>query len=201
MYLTKDNRPVAPAVGFTLVELMVGMSISLVVIAGILSAYTFVGRHLVRLGNQQQIEAISRRAFNLLADDVGKATSVDLASSTQLAFTLLPPNANTIRTVKYSCASTGVGPLTRVVVDKVTVAGVTTPTTTTTTLFDSSTTLDFNYFNLAGKTTSTLLGIKRIELALTSKTGSSASRTLMSYSAVSPRLVLRNKPMLGSTNS
>ena len=61
MYLTRNHSAAAAlsAQGFSFVELMVAMSIAMVVIAALLSSYTFLGRNLVRYSNQQQLEAQS----------------------------------------------------------------------------------------------------------------------------------------------
>ena len=62
--------------GFTLVELLVATSIAMVLIAGMLSSYLFLGRNLVRDTNRQQLEAQSRNMLQTFARDVGVADRI-----------------------------------------------------------------------------------------------------------------------------
>lgn len=68
--------------GFTLVELLVGMSLALVVMTGVLSTFAFLGRNLNRLANQQQLESEARRALAYFAQDVRMASGLETQTST-----------------------------------------------------------------------------------------------------------------------
>jgi len=173
----KTNRGASR--GFTLVELMIAMSLSAVVFAAILSAYVFIGRNLTRLVNLQQQEGQCRRILNTLAKDVGMAMRVTTASDTQLTLTV-PTGASTTNVV-YNYNN---GTLTR------------TDAAGSTTLLTGVITLDFNYYNRAGTASTSPLSIKQVELSYTSAAGSSANGTQARYAIVSPRLVLRNTPIL-----
>jgi prepilin-type N-terminal cleavage/methylation domain-containing protein len=173
----KTNRGAAR--GFTLVELMIAMSLSAVVFAAILSAYVFIGRNLARLVNFQQQESQCRRILTTLAKDVGMAMRVTTASDTQLTLTV--PTASSPATVVYNY---GNGRLTR------------TDSTGTTTLLTGVTAFDFNYYNRTGAASTSPLSIKLVELSYTSMVGNSANGTQARYAMVSPRLVLRNTPLL-----
>ncbi len=74
--------PMARHQGFSLVELMVAMSIAMMIIAAMLSSYTFLGRNLVRFANQQQLEVQSRRTLQTFASDVHMAERVANAYDT-----------------------------------------------------------------------------------------------------------------------
>ena len=50
--------------GFTLVEMMVGMSCSLIVICAVLSTYTFLGRNLTRMTHAQQLQKSATGQFS-----------------------------------------------------------------------------------------------------------------------------------------
>ncbi len=52
--------------GFTMVELLIGLSLAMLLTAAMLVSYTFLVRSLIRSSNQQQLEAQSRRVFRLL---------------------------------------------------------------------------------------------------------------------------------------
>jgi len=189
MFPTKSNRPAATGSGFTLVELMVAMSLSFVVIAVTLAAYTFVGRNLTRMANMQSLEATSRRAFFILKKDVSTATQITSASATQLVLTL--PTATASVTYSYSN-----GNLTR------TPSVVSAPEDSNTSLLtkiDTTATspFAFNYFDSAGNSVTGVASIKAVELTFTSAlTNSKDNLKRTRYTAVSPRVVLGNRSLL-----
>jgi type II secretory pathway pseudopilin PulG len=61
---------------FTLVEVLVSVSLASVVLAAVLSSYVFLGRNLVRLANYQALETKAREALAYLQRDVALASSV-----------------------------------------------------------------------------------------------------------------------------
>jgi type II secretory pathway component PulJ len=83
MHPTRNHRAVySPcSQGFSFVEMMVAMSIVMVVIAALLSSYIFLGRNLVRCSNEQQLEAQSRRALQMLGQEVRMAQDVSYAGT------------------------------------------------------------------------------------------------------------------------
>jgi hypothetical protein len=179
---------------------MVGMSLSFIMIAVTLAAYTFVGRNLTRMANMQALEATSRRAFYLFSKDVSTATQVSTASTSQLVLTL------PTKTVYYTYTS---GVLTRftspVVYPQEDVLLGTLPTDPTyaranlLTKIDTSATTPFrfNYFNTSGTSITAVPSIKAIEFVFTSAlTNNSDNLQKSSYAAVSPRVVLSNRPLL-----
>ena len=70
--------------GFTLVELLVGMTLALVVMTAVLSTFGFLGRNLNRLANQQQLESEGRRALAYFAQDVRMASGLSNPGDAQL---------------------------------------------------------------------------------------------------------------------
>lgn len=76
-FLTKDSmRPFAFNRGFTLVELMVSMSIGTVVMLAVFSTYLYLGRSLTRLSYRSALEGQSRKILNTFATDIRNALSV-----------------------------------------------------------------------------------------------------------------------------
>src|SRR4051812_26234634 len=67
--------------GFTLIEVMLGVTLSAIIFAGILGGFTFLGRNLTRLMNAQEQDAKSRRAFYLLGKDINAATQLGSAAN------------------------------------------------------------------------------------------------------------------------
>jgi hypothetical protein len=68
----------------------------------------------------------------------------------------------------------------------------------TTSLLTNLTNFDFSYFSEANSavSNSTPQSVKSIEFTYTSAVGTAASGTLASYTTISPRVVMRNKPLL-----
>jgi prepilin-type N-terminal cleavage/methylation domain-containing protein len=190
---TSVNTQTVPPAGFTLVEVIVSMGLSAIVLTGILSGYTFLGRNLTRLVNRQDQEAKSRQAFSIFAKDVSVATQVTAGSDTALNLKTLT-SGGSISNVVYSY-NAATGTLTR------------TDVSSTKTLLTDLTEFSFIYLNgavnehpLASNglplSTAGVLGIKEVELKFTSVVGQPASGVRSSYTSVSPRLLLRNKALL-----
>ena len=79
---------------FTLLEVMVVTVISGIVFAGVLSAYIFLGRGLMRQGNEEQLESRSRQALYDFTQDMSAASAVISANATTLTVnTWIPQTA------------------------------------------------------------------------------------------------------------
>ncbi len=175
-----------PNSGFTLVELLIGMSLSLMVLTAVLSSYLFMGRNLVRLVNQQEIETESRRTLLYFAQDVRMASSLSGPSATGVTFTV--PTSGGTTTVAWSYSSAN-GTLTR------------TPATgTAQVLINNLQSCAFSYYNIAGNSVTdyvnsvSLSNMRRIALAFSAQAGSANNGTLtIVHQAASPRLSMRNK--------
>lgn len=184
--------------GFTLVELLVGMSLSLIVMTGVLSTFSFLGRNLNRLTNQQQLESESRRTLAYFARDVRLASGfpddtapsdsavtflIATSSGTTSAAYNYYPNATTV-----SGVSIPAGSVTR------TAPADGTPVVLLTNLLD----FDFTYYdtndNRVTDFTNKITSIKKVAVDFRSQTGNSANGTRTPVlQGNSPRLTLRNK--------
>jgi Tfp pilus assembly protein PilW len=191
----KTSARLSPAAGFTLVELLIGLSLSLTIMAAVLSGYLFLGRSLSRLVNQQTLETEGRRTLGQFAQDVRAASSISGTPSVS-ALTLTIPSGASTTTVAWSYNST-TGTLTR------------TPANGTAgTLASNLTSLYFRYYNESGTaydsgsapyTTQTayMSGMKQISLNFTAQTGSANNGTRTAeHSFASPRLLVRNRALL-----
>ena len=86
-----------------MVELLIAMSIATTLVAGILASYTYLARNLIRYSFEQQLEAQSRRALQMITQDVRAA--VDAAASDYTAnrnnrtnqITLTMPDGSTVQ--------------------------------------------------------------------------------------------------------
>lgn len=182
--------PVSPNAGFTLVELLIGMSLALMVMGAVLSSYLFLARNLARLANQQTLETQGRRALAYFAQDVRMASSLTSPSISSMTLTL--PTT----TVTYTYDSSA-DTLTR------TPAGGTAQI-----LAPNLQSFYFRYYDDSGSpydngsspyTTQTnyLSGIKQVSMSFSSRLGSSSNGTQTPvHQAVSPRLIIRNRQLL-----
>jgi prepilin-type N-terminal cleavage/methylation domain-containing protein len=202
----KDKKKRAYPAGFTLLEILIAMAISVAVFAAVMSAYIFVGRNLTRLANTQQLEVSSNRSFYLFSKDVSAATAVATGSnSTSLILTL--PNKTV--TYTYTGAQFDQGFLTRIASppDVTTPEDVGDPTLDSAKILRHLSSFSFSYFDKAGNATSSAISVKQLEfnfvstlriltdesaatVEVTSKAGTQGH-----YSGVSPRLLLRNKAL------
>lgn len=213
MYLTRNHSAAdaRSAQGFSFVELMVAMSITMVVIAALLSSYIFLGRNLVRYSNQQQLEAQSRRALQLLGQDVRMAQDVSCAgtvpynpndaswqtmpTANQVTLYLSVPNGTNPPynyTVKYTYDANA-RTLTR------TISGTPPPNINSNplTLLTGVTNFSFNYLDKQARPAGNQLSVKQIEVpAFSTGTGTARSGTWARFTAASARLVLRNKHLI-----
>jgi Tfp pilus assembly protein PilW len=193
--------------GFTLVELIIGATLSAAVMAAVLSSYIFIGRHLVGLSNQQVLETEGRRTLANFSRDVRMASGLtDTANLSATRVSLLVPagtvtyyHNNTASSVNVTVNGTSVAmaayALTRCLYDGSSVSSLT--------LLRNITTsgLTFRYYDSSSREYTTyanyLSGIKQISLEFSTQLGSSGSGTQTRiYSAATNRLILRNRSLL-----
>lgn len=62
--------------GFTLVEIMIGTALSVMILAGALGAFLFVGRTEARIQNYNEMETTARNALETFADDARPASAI-----------------------------------------------------------------------------------------------------------------------------
>ena len=185
------------AKAFTLTELLIGMTISLIVMTAVLTSYTFMGRNLFRLANQQTLQTQSRRTLQYFQQDVRMASGISGTPSASSLVLILPTTStSTTTTVTWTYDSTA-GTLTR------------TPASgTALTLLSNLKSSSFNYYDGSGNafTSATLsagsylLSIKQVSLSFTSQTGANADGTsspqMANYQISTPRMTLRNQSFL-----
>jgi Tfp pilus assembly protein PilW len=175
--------------------------ISSFVFAGVLSAYIFLGRGLMRQANEEGLESRSRLALYYFAQDVASATGITAenpgvqVSGTQMTLTV--PGSGTI---VYSCdwsqgSSNGV--LTRQVGSGPVL-----------TLLTNLSSISFGYYDMGGNNVSvpttapnyTQFNIKQISMSFTSTAGYPNSGAQSNLTMVSPRVIMKNKGMLRDPN-
>ena len=80
--------------GFTLAEILIAATLTLMLGLGVISAYLFLGRNFTRLGNTQVQDVKARRALFYFTRDVSSAIS--LTSTTANNLTMTVPNTLTL---------------------------------------------------------------------------------------------------------
>jgi len=164
---------------------MVATSLLAVVLAGVLAAYLFVGRNLTRLVNLQEQEVESRRTLRQFTQDVSAAINLTTATASQITLTKPTGAGTTIVSYVYSSGNAPVyGTLVR------------TENSVPQELLSGVTALTITYYTVGGVISSSPQSIKAAELSFSTRAGSDNSGTLATYTTVSPRVVLRNKPAL-----
>jgi prepilin-type N-terminal cleavage/methylation domain-containing protein len=87
--LTPDIHPRAGRCrGFTLVEVMIGATLSSFILAGVLSAFLFMGRSGANLRNYSDMESQARKSLEVFAEDVRQASAISWASNVSLTLTV-----------------------------------------------------------------------------------------------------------------
>src|SRR3954466_5321748 len=90
---------------FTLVELIVAMTLSTIVMAGVMSTYLFIVRTGVRTTNYTDMETQSRKGLEIFARDVRSASGITWNSSTSITLTV-PTSTAAVNTYFYQFNST-----------------------------------------------------------------------------------------------
>jgi hypothetical protein len=181
--------------------MLIGLSLSLMVMAAVLSSYVFLARNFTRslgvtyavrnqttLSQLPPLEAQLRTTLAYFAQDVRMATGISGTPSAD-GVTLTLPTATGTTTVTYAYAS-GARTLTR------TWSGLPGQI-----IHHNLLGCTFSYFDASGNPYTTyvnhLLGIKQLSVAFTAQGGSLDNQTLTQvYTGASPRLLLRNRSFL-----
>lgn len=90
--IIRTERRGRPA-GFSLTELIIGSSLSAMVLAGVLSAYLMLARSGLSASNYSVAEAEARRALETFSQDARMANGIEWTSDTSITLILPTPNA------------------------------------------------------------------------------------------------------------
>lgn len=202
MSITPQSR----TAGFTISELFVGLMLSSIVMAAVLSSYIYVARAYTRtigfgLPNEPTLENQGRRTLAYFTQDVPVTSSISSPSTSEVTLSVPHPRGGT-RDITYYFNSTA-SPVSvySVTVPPKTLVRIDRSTNTLLKLHSSLLTCVFEYFDCSSQPytafTDYTVGIKQIALELTAQAGSNANQTVTQvYRLSSPRLILRNKSLL-----
>lgn len=183
---------------FTLVELLIGMTLALIVMAGVISCFVFLSRNMARIQIQQRFEAQGRRALLYFSQDA------------RMAIAITPPTTAsnpTSSSVTFVIPTSG-GATTNVTYNYDNVAGVLTRSPGFTGIGSSPpllvglTGFALDYYDVNGNSYPTLInylaGIKQISMRFVAASPASWNSTQPSfnYQCSSARIILRNKTVL-----
>ncbi len=206
--MSKDRR--SRKVGFTLPELLIAVTLSMIVMAAVLSSYVFVARSYTKtigfgLPNQPTLEAQGRRTLAAFAQDVQMTSAISSISASAVTLAI-PRSTGGTKNVTYyynstSAAVTVSGSGYSAVVPATALARIDQASNTSLTLHSSLLTCVFSYYDASGNPYTTftnyLPGIKQISMTFTSQAGTSANNTLTKvYKVASPRYLFHNKSLL-----
>lgn len=82
--------------GFTLVEVLIGASLSSFILAGVLSSFLFIGRSGANVQNYNDMESQARKALELFAEDVRQASAITWSATSSTDITLTVNTASVI---------------------------------------------------------------------------------------------------------
>ena len=204
-------RPRPAAGGFTLVELMVGATLSAAIMLAVISSYIYLGRGLARLANQQSLGTEARRTLGYFTQDVQSASGLtDTANLSASRVSLLVPAAGGTNTITYYYNSTSSdaavtinGTSVNMTANALTRCVYNGTAVTSQLLLRNITTsgLALKYYDASGNAYTTyvnyLPGIKQLALQFTTQVGNSTNGTQTQVYPVSTgRLALRNDAFL-----
>lgn len=197
-------RPRSDPAGFTLIEVMISMSLALIVMAAMMSTFLYLGRNLNRLANQHRLESAGRLTLSQFARDARQA---EAASS--VADASDPTTKPTDSAVKFWNIATPGGGVTNVSYTYNSAGRTLTRSDsasgTSKVVLEHIQYFDLNYFNASGlpspsttapynqSTIPNVTSIQCIELRFTTRIGETPGLMTPEYAVVSPRLILRNR--------
>ena len=74
--------------GFSLVEIMIGATLSSFILAGTLSTFLFLGRSGANIQNYSDMESQARKALEIFAEDARQASAITWTSNVQVSLTV-----------------------------------------------------------------------------------------------------------------
>lgn len=93
--------------GFTLVEVMIGSTISVVVLAGVLTAFLMMGRSGYNAANYSVMEAEARRALETFSSDARMANNINWNSVNSITLRVVTGGSPQSITYAYDTSTTG----------------------------------------------------------------------------------------------
>lgn len=97
----------ARARGFTLVEVMIGSTISAIVLAGVLTSFLMLGRSGYNAANYSVMESEARRALETFSQEARMANNITWNSANSVTLRVVTSGSSQLVTYAYDPSSTG----------------------------------------------------------------------------------------------
>ncbi|WED64304.1 prepilin-type N-terminal cleavage/methylation domain-containing protein [Synoicihabitans lomoniglobus] len=173
--VTKAQSSSKRARGFTLVEVMIAASLAGVITLGVISSLTYLGRNLVRVANNSDLQTRAAVASATMQKDVGNATTVTSISSTSVTMTI--DNNGTAESITYAFDS-GAGEVIR-----------TGPSHSYTVLRNVQS-CSFTFSDADSAVTTNPTAVRKIEVDARTATGVANVGTYVTYEIVTPAMIV-----------
>lgn len=92
---------------FTLVEIMVGSTISVIILAGVLTAFLMLGRSGYNAANYSVMEAEARRALETFSEEARMANNITWNSNTSITLRVVTSTSSQLVTYAYDSSTSG----------------------------------------------------------------------------------------------
>ena len=187
--------------GYTLVELMIGMTLASMIMLAVLGSYLYMGRNSARLSYQHALEVEARTITNNFALDVRNAKTISSASSTGLTVVLVSGTTVTYAYTGSDLTRTPIlaGRPTSSLTYDIVGEKVQVPVTMTACTFSFYTTADGDPTSQYNPPYLVPLSIKQASLNFTLRAGNSGAGgqvgTMTSFQIASGWLLFRNKQL------
>jgi hypothetical protein len=180
--------------GFTLTEVLIGVALGTLLMAGILSSFLFLARSGAALGGYNELEAHARRSIEDFAQDLRMASAVNWTSNSSITLTIPDNYPTTGGQVTYAFDSGPTGPTARAFYRKAGTAG---STNSPTVLARDVQTFGYEAFdrldNVLTSPGTTPNAIKRVQLKMLLRK-QQVTTVAQTNVVVSASFILRNKP-------
>ena len=179
-----SERRRSPLCGFSLVEILVASSLATMVMAGVMTAFLFIGRTSVSLRNYADLETQARNAMETFAQDVRMSSGVAWTSASSLTLSIQQGNTTIPATYTYDPTartfSRTIGTTTDILITNIRSFAF------------NAYSIDTTSISLAAPNASTNTATKQIQISLETER---FNRTLALHTnkVISARFVLRNK--------
>ena len=161
--------------GFTLVELLIGATLSGVITLGVITSFLFLGRSMIRIANNGELQTKAAIASATVQRDVANIESVSSVSSTGMTLTV--DNGSGPETVTYTYSDAD---------DEITRAS----DSNTYTVLRNVTACTFTFTDSNANTTTVATSVKKIEFDATTAMGLADSGTYVTHQLVSPAMIV-----------
>lgn len=161
--------------GFTLVELLIGASLSSIIMLGVITSFLFLGRSMIRISNNGELQGKAAIASATVQKDIANAEAITAISSVGITLTVDLGSGPESITYAYSDEE-----------DEITRAS----DANTYTLLRNVTACAFSLTDSNSNATTVPASVKKIEFDATTAMGLENSGTYVVHQLVSPAMIV-----------